>query len=94
MRLRDVEWIEISTSIIKGGMAGRPLQIVDVKDEILAGLRGMQISWELRETTWSKEKFFEDEPVQIIRFVNPFGPMSSYNTVEDDAKLIQTAEIR
>lgn len=70
--LRDVEWVEISTNTIKGGLAGRPLEMVDVKDEILAGLSGTQAIWTLRESTWSKERLFVDEPVQLIRIANPF----------------------
>jgi hypothetical protein len=71
---RDVEWVEVSMSRIRGGMAGRPLQMVDVKDEVLAALGGMQISWELRESAWSREGVFEEEPVQVIRIASPFGP--------------------
>jgi hypothetical protein len=59
-------------SRVKGGMAGRPLQMIDVKDEFLAGLRGIQLSWELRDSTWSIPRVFENEPVQVIRFANPF----------------------
>lgn len=70
--LRDVEWVEISTNKIKGGIAGRPLEMIDVKDEIVAGLSGTQAIWALRESTWSKEKLFEEEPVQLIRIANPF----------------------
>lgn len=72
--LRDVEWVEVSTSLIKGGIAGRPLEMIDVKDEILAGLRGTQLCWELRESMWSRAGVFEDEPVQVVRIANPFGP--------------------
>ena len=72
--LRDVEWVEISTSRVKGGIAGRPLQMIDAKEEILAGLRGTQLSWELRESTWSIEGVFELNPVQVVHIVNPFGP--------------------
>ena len=70
--LRDVEWVELSMSKIKGGMSGRPLQIIDVKAEILAELRGTQFSWELRDSTWSVPRLFEDEPVEVVRFMNPF----------------------
>lgn len=72
--LRDIEWIEVSACRIKGGIAGRPRQMVDAKDEILAGLRGTQLRWELRESMWSVEGVFEKEPVQVFRIVNPFGP--------------------
>jgi hypothetical protein len=72
--LGDVEWVEVSTSRIKGGIAGRPRQMVDTKEEILAGLRGTQLTWELRESAWSMEGVFDEEPVQVIRVINPFGP--------------------
>lgn len=72
--LRDVEWVEVSTSRIKGGIAGRPREMIDAKDEILAGLRETQLSWELRESVWSVEGIFEEEPVKVVRIVNPFGP--------------------
>jgi len=73
---RDVEWVEVSMSRIRGGMAGRPLQMIDVKEEVLAGVRGMQLSWELCDSTWSREGVFEDEPVQVIRIANPLGLMA------------------
>ncbi|RDD80054.1 hypothetical protein DVJ77_19475 [Dyella tabacisoli] len=70
--LRHIEWVEISTSTVKGGMAGRPLQMIDVKDEILAGLSETQAIWTLRESSWSIERIFKDEPVRLIRIANPF----------------------
>ena len=70
--LRDVEWVEISTNTLKGGLGGRPLLMIDAKDEILAGLGGTSAIWTLRESTWSNERLFENEPVQLIRIANPF----------------------
>ncbi len=75
--LREVEWVEVSTKVIYGGMGGKPLIFVDVKDEILAGLKETELSWELHETVWSKERIFEDEPVEVVRVLNPFGPSQS-----------------
>ena len=72
--MRDVEWVEVSTRRIKGGIAGRPRQLIELKDEIAAVLRGTQLSWELRHSTWSVEGVFNEEPVQVIRVGNPFGP--------------------
>ena len=72
--LRDVEWVEVSTCRIKGGMTGRPWQMIDAKDEILAGLRETQLSWELLESTWSVQGVFEGKPVQVVRIANPYGP--------------------
>jgi len=40
----------------------------------LTRLRATQLSWELREGTWSVEGILEEEPVQIVRVLNPFGP--------------------
>ena len=74
MPFRDVEWVEVSTNNIKGGMSGRPLQFVDIKDEILEALRGTKLHWKLCGSTWSREGVFKDEPVQVVRIVNPFGP--------------------
>lgn len=70
--LQDVEWVEVSTSRIKGGIAGRPRQMIDVKEEILSGLRRTQLSWQIRDSTWSVAGLFEEEPVQVVRIVNPF----------------------
>jgi hypothetical protein len=74
IRIRDVVSVDVSTMRIKGGIAGRPRQMVDIKEEILTGLRALQLKWELRETTWSHPRIFDEEPVQVVRFVNPFGP--------------------
>ncbi|MPS68761.1 MAG: hypothetical protein E2586_09710 [Novosphingobium sp.] len=78
--LRDVEWVDVSLSYLKGGMAGLPLQIVDDrKGEILSGLRATQLDWQLREATWLVDHvnhFDEEKPVQLVRVMNPFfGPM-------------------
>lgn len=72
--IRDVKWVEISTMRIKGGIAGRPRQMVGAKEEILTCLRATQLKSELRETTWSVQGIFDQEPVQVVRVVNPFGP--------------------
>ena len=71
--IRDIEWVEISTMLIRGGIAGRPRQMIDVKDGILAGLRETQFSWEIYDSVWSIVGIFEDEPVQVIRIMNPFA---------------------
>ena len=71
--IRDVLWAEFSTRRISGGMAGRPRQMIDIKDDILSGLRGAERTWEVREATWSIEGLFDDEPVEVVRVLNPFG---------------------
>ena len=73
--MRDVECVELSTCHIRGGMAGRPLEILSIKEKIVARLRETQVTWELYEGTWSIERVFEEQPVQIVRVANPFGAM-------------------
>jgi hypothetical protein len=70
----DVEWVELSTKDIFGGMAGRPLRLVDIKDEVLAGVLEAGVTWDLREGVWSVEGLFDKEPLQIVHVLNPFGP--------------------
>ena len=49
---------------------------IEIKEEILAGLREAGLAWELREGAWSVEGIFDQEPVQTVRVQNPFGPIS------------------
>lgn len=69
--LRDVEWVEISTSLVKGDIAGRPREMIDVREEIIAGLRELPLRWEVRDGIWATARAFEEVPVQIVRIVNP-----------------------
>ena len=79
IRLRDVEWVEVATSLVSGGQR-KPMQIIDIKNELLSGLLSTQIKWELIDSMWSMERSFKgelmfafkDEPVQVVRIVNPF----------------------
>jgi hypothetical protein len=70
--VRDIEWVDVSTILLEGGLAGRPLQMINSKDELLAGLRRTQLDWYLCESTWSVSKVFDDQPVQVVRVVSPF----------------------
>lgn len=86
--LRDVEWVDVSTSLVKAkrigvapNLAGTrryeySLKFIEIKDAILAGLQGTELSWELRESTWNWEGVFEERAVEVVRFVNPFGPLT------------------
>jgi len=69
-----VEWVEISTSKLKGGLAGRPLERIVVTDEVLSSLREVPAAWELRLTTWSVQGILSLEPVEAVHLPNPFGP--------------------
>jgi hypothetical protein len=40
--IRHVEWVEVSTNYVRGGIAGRPLQMIDAANEILAALRELR----------------------------------------------------
>jgi hypothetical protein len=65
---------EVSTKRIVGGIAGRPRQTADIKDDLTSRLHGTPLRWELRNSTWSVEGVFDEEPVQELRVLNPFGP--------------------
>jgi hypothetical protein len=69
--IRNVAWVELAASKVQGGLAGRPLRFIDIKGEIAARLQGLPMVWELRSSTWSLERLFVDEPVEIFRFLNP-----------------------
>jgi hypothetical protein len=72
--IRCVEWVELSTLRLKGGLAGRPLQRIDATDEVLSSLRELSAIWELRRTTWSIEGLFAEEPIQAVHLPNPSDP--------------------
>jgi hypothetical protein len=72
--IRYLEWVEVSTSKIRGGIAGHPREMLGIEDEILSGLRGTELRWERCQTTWSVERIFDEEPVTVIRVLNPSGP--------------------
>jgi hypothetical protein len=48
--------------------------MVDIKEEIPSKLRGTQLVWELRDTMWTMDGAFAEEPVQVVRVVSPFRP--------------------
>jgi hypothetical protein len=37
--IRYVEWVQIATVRVRGGIAGRPLEFVDIAEEILTSLK-------------------------------------------------------
>lgn len=73
---RDVEWVDLSTLVPHGGVVAHPLRMRDIKPELLARLGDTRAEWELRDTTWSIDRLFAHEPVQVVRIANPFGPKS------------------
>jgi hypothetical protein len=68
----DVEWVELSTKRVFGGIAGRPLRMVEIKDDVVSVVREAGVTWELREGAWSVEGIFDNEPLAIVRVMNPF----------------------
>jgi hypothetical protein len=74
--IRQVEWVELSTLRVRGGIAGRPRQVVDIADDVASNLRQTATIWEFRDTTWSLEGIFKNEPLRVVHVVNPFwrGP--------------------
>lgn len=69
--LRLVEWVDVSTRVVRRGISGGPRLMKDVKEELLAKLLGTQLIWEERDGTWSVTGIFDDEPVDVIRVLGP-----------------------
>ena len=72
--IRYVDWVEVSTLRVRGGLAGRPCQTVPITEEILSALQESSIACEVRESTWSLKGLFAHEPVQVVRIENSLGP--------------------
>jgi hypothetical protein len=74
--IRHFDWVQLSTVKLHGGLAGRPLEFHDVSQQILVGLKQHAHPFEVRDESWSLPRFFENEPVKVIHFVNPFRSKS------------------
>lgn len=72
--IRYVDWVELSTWRLKGGLAGRLLERIDAAAEVLSELRNLSVTWELRSTTWSVEGILREEPIQTVHLPNRLGP--------------------
>ncbi|WP_228138741.1 hypothetical protein [Acinetobacter sp. LMB-5] len=70
---KDIEAVEISIYCLMGGMANRPLQMINIKNEILEALHETQLRWEIYESVWSVDRIFEEESVTVIAILNPFN---------------------
>jgi len=70
---KDIEAVEISIYCLMGGMANRPLHMINIKNEILEALQKTQLRWEIRESAWSVGRIFEEEPVTVIAILNPLN---------------------
>ncbi|KJH64763.1 hypothetical protein [Acinetobacter calcoaceticus] len=70
---KDIEAVEISINRLRGGMANRPLEMIDIKNEILEALQKTQLRWEVSESVWSVDRIFEEESVSVIAILNPFN---------------------
>jgi hypothetical protein len=55
-------------------MRGLPLEMIEITDHLRASLRGMPITWDLREATWALQGVFAERPVQVVHISNPWGP--------------------
>lgn len=71
--IRQFEWVQLSTMKLHGGLVGRPLEFLDISQQILEGLKPHSHRFEICDESWSIPRFFENEPVKIIHLVNPFS---------------------
>jgi hypothetical protein len=70
--IRHVMWVQVMPVLVRGGLAGRPLEFVEMQDEVVASMRGTRALWTLREEQWSVEGLFESRPGLAIHIANPF----------------------
>jgi hypothetical protein len=69
----QVEWVEIATSRVRGGLAGKPIEVLDATEEIIAALGATKAVWSFRETSWSLPiAHFGERPLRAIHLGNPF----------------------
>jgi hypothetical protein len=69
---RQVEWVELSTLRIKGGMAGRPREMIDSASAVFEGMPATGAWWNVVDNTWTVGSIVADEPVRVVRVANPF----------------------
>jgi len=70
--IRHIVWVQVMPVRVRGGLAGRPLEFLDIQDEVVARIRGTSAVWALREERWSVEGLFENRPGTAIHIANPF----------------------
>jgi len=75
--IRQFEWIQLSTMKLHSGLGGRPLEFVDISQEILTNVKKHDRRFEIRDESWSISGLFENEPVKVIQFENPFCASTS-----------------
>jgi hypothetical protein len=74
--IRQFEWVQLSTMKLRGGLAGRPLEFIDISQQVLEDLKQHMHRFEIRDESWSVPRFFDSKPVKIIHLVNPFRSKS------------------
>jgi len=70
--IRKVIWVQMIPIRLRGDLAGRPLEFVDIQDEAVAAIRETRAVWTLREELWSLQGLFDDRPTVAIHLANPF----------------------
>jgi hypothetical protein len=69
---RHVECVQIATARVRGGIAGRRLEFVDIQDDVLANIRATRVMWELHQETWLIDGVFDARPVSVVHIANPY----------------------
>ena len=77
VRMGEVEWVELSTSRLKGCMVDGKSQVAgtrDIREALVSELTATGLVWERHDATWSMAGKFDDLPVQTIRVSAPNRP--------------------
>ncbi len=78
--IRQFDWVQLSTMKLHGGLAGRPLEFVDISQELLTNVKQHERRYETRNESWAISGLFENESVTVIHFANPFYGSTSTGT--------------
>ena len=78
--IRQFDWVQLSTITLHGGLAGRPLKFVDISEEILMNAKQLDRPFEIRDELWSMLPLFENQPLKVLHFTNPFAASTGGHT--------------
>lgn len=69
--VHTVSWVQLMPVKVLGGLAGHPLEFVNIQDEVVAAIQETQAIWSFREEQWSVEKIFESRLGTAVHLANP-----------------------
>lgn len=66
-----VSWVQLMPVQVRGGLAGRPLEFLNIQEEVVAAIQNTPAIWSFREELWSVDRIFESRLGSAIHLANP-----------------------